>query len=128
MQAVDACMLHVWPWASGGAFVGLPLEADDAANVFGPTAEAGAITMGSRGFVTYEGIGAQTAPTGFVTVLAAGLPVAPMTLLGLPVSSMQAVVRALVGSDIVAGKLSFAQDLCIPDSALSEEQRSPSLR
>jgi len=110
----------------GGLFMGWSLGANDAANVFGPTVEAGAlrfrtaafiasifliagaVAMGTRGFATYEGLGAQTVVTSLVTMLAAGVTVTLMTLLGLPVSSTQAVVGALIGSGLAAGNVSLA--------------------
>jgi len=47
----------------------------------------GAVLMGSRGFATYGAIGTQTLLSAFTVMLAAGITVAVMTLLGLPISS-----------------------------------------
>ena len=108
-----------------GLFMGWSLGANDAANLFGPTVGSGAlrfwsaawlasvflilgaITMGSRGFSAYEAIGAQTLISSFLVMLAAGLTVTLMTFLGLPVSSTQAVVGAIVGAGLVSGGVSF---------------------
>jgi len=109
-----------------GALMGWSLGANDAANIFGPMVGSGAIRfwraallsslfillgavlIGARGFATYQAIGTQTLLSAFLTMLAAGLTVTVMTLLGLPVSSTQAVVGAIIGSGLVAGGVSFA--------------------
>jgi PiT family inorganic phosphate transporter len=114
-------------WAIlAGALMGWSLGANDAANIFGPMVGSGAIRfwsaailssafillgavlIGTRGFATYEAIGTQTLLSAFLTMLAAGLTVTLMTLLGLPVSSTQAVVGAIIGSGLVAGGVAFA--------------------
>ncbi|HHE51475.1 MAG TPA: hypothetical protein ENL30_00245 [Candidatus Acetothermia bacterium] len=100
-----------------GAFMGWGLGANDAANLFGPAVGSralrfwtaaslaslfvviGAVVMGSRGFATYGAIGTQTLISAFTVMLAAGITVAVMTLLGLPISSTQATVgRSSVGA------------------------------
>ena len=109
-----------------GALMGWSLGANDAANIFGPMVGSGAIRfwraavlsslfillgavlIGARGFATYEAIGKQTLLSAFLTMLAAGLTVTVMTLLGLPVSSTQAVVGAIIGSGLVFGGVTFA--------------------
>ncbi|MBU0595390.1 inorganic phosphate transporter family protein [Candidatus Bipolaricaulota bacterium] len=109
-----------------GIFMGWSLGANDAANVFGPmvgsgavrfrTAAAlsslfiiiGAVTIGTRGFATYEAIGTQTLISSFMVMLAAGITVTLMTFLGLPVSSTQAVVGAIIGSGLVYGGVAFS--------------------
>jgi len=106
--------------------MGWSLGANDAANIFGPMVASGAIrfrraavlsslfiilgavTIGTRGFATYEAIGTQTLISGFLTMLAAGLTVTLMTYFGLPVSSTQAVVGAIIGSGLVFGGVTFA--------------------
>ena len=111
---------------AGGLLMGWSLGANDAANVFGPAVEAGAlrfrvaaplasalliagaVAMGSRGFQTYEAIGAQTLLASLLIMLAAGGTVALMTYLALPVSSTQAVVGAIIGAGLVAGDVRFA--------------------
>jgi PiT family inorganic phosphate transporter len=106
--------------------MGWSLGANDAANLFGPIVGSGAIrfwsaamlasifvlvgamTVGSRGFAAYDAIGTQTLLTAFLIALAAGLTVTLMTLLGLPVSSTQAVVGAILGAALLTGGISFA--------------------
>jgi len=105
--------------------MGWSLGANDAANLFGPIVASaalrfwtaasvaaafvlvGAVTVGSRGFAAYEAIGAQTLISSFLIMVAAGLTVTLMTFLGLPVSSTQAVVGAIVGAALIAGGVSF---------------------
>ena len=108
-----------------GLFMGWSLGANDAANLFGPMVASaalkfwtaagiaaafvlvGAMTVGSRGFAAYEAIGAQTLLSSFLAMVAAGLTVTLMTFLGLPVSSTQAVVGAIVGAALISGGVSF---------------------
>ena len=112
--------------ATAGLFMGWSLGANDAANVFGPAVGSGAlrfwaaaniaavcviggaIVLGSRGFLTYEALGAQTLSTGFFTMIAAAITVTLMSFLGLPVSTTQAVVGAIVGASSVSGGMSLA--------------------
>jgi len=78
-----------------------------AASVAAAFVLVGAVTVGSRGFAAYEAIGAQTLISSFLIMVAAGLTVTLMTFLGLPVSSTQAVVGAIVGAALIAGGVSF---------------------
>jgi len=105
--------------------MGWSLGANDAANLFGPMVGSGAlrfwtaawlsslliligaVTLGSRGFSAYEAIGTQTLLSSFVIMLAGGITVALMTLVGLPVSSTQAVVGAIIGAGMLTGGVSF---------------------
>jgi PiT family inorganic phosphate transporter len=105
-----------------GVFMGWGLGANDAANLFGPavgsrairfwTAAAlasffvviGALLMGSRGFFTYAAIGTQTILSAFTVMLAAGITVAIMTILGLPISSTQATVGAIIGGSLLSAE------------------------
>ncbi len=107
-------------------FMGWALGADAAASVFGPAVGSGAMrfwtaavlasllilvgamTVGSRGFEVYGAIGSQTLLSAFLVTLAAGLTVALMSVLGLPVSSAQAVVGAILGVGFVSGGVSLA--------------------
>jgi PiT family inorganic phosphate transporter len=109
-----------------GILMGWSLGANDAANLFGPSVGSGAmrfwtaavaasffvlvgaVTVGSRGFATYDALGTQTLASAFLIALAAGLTVTLMTYFGLPVSSTQAVVGAIVGAGIVSHGVSFA--------------------
>ena len=102
-----------------GAFMGWGLGANDAANLFGPAVGSralrfwtaaslasvfvviGAVLMGSRGFATYGAIGAQTLVSSFTVMLAAGITVTIMTMLGLPISSTQATVGAIIGGSLL---------------------------
>jgi len=108
-----------------GLFMGWSLGANDAANLFGPMVASaalkfwtaagiaaafvlvGAMTVGSRGFAAYGAIGTQTLLSSFLTMVAAGLTVTLMTFFGLPVSSTQAVVGAIVGAALISGGVSF---------------------
>jgi len=109
----------------GGLLMGWSLGANDAANLFGPIVGSramrfwtaavlasafvllGAVTIGGRGFATYGGIGTQTLIGAFLIMMASGGTVALMTFLGLPVSSTQAVVGAIVGASLLTGGVSF---------------------
>ncbi len=108
----------MWTLIAGG-FMGWALGANDAANLFGPAVTSrsvrfwtaaglaslfvilGAVLAGSRGFATYGAIGPQTLVSSFVIMLAAALTVALMTLLGLPISSTQATVGAIIGASLL---------------------------
>jgi len=109
-----------------GIFMGWSLGANDAANLFGPMVGSGAMrfwtaallasifvlvgamTVGGGCFATYDAIGTQTLLSAFLVTLAAGLTVTLMTILGLPVSSTQAVVGAILGAGLLTGGVSFA--------------------
>lgn len=115
----------MWTLVSG-IFMGWSLGANDAANLFGPMVGSGAMrfwtaailasifvlvgamTVGSGCFATYDAIGTQTLLSAFLVTLAAGLTVTLMTVLGLPVSSTQAVVGAILGAGLLTGGVSFA--------------------
>lgn len=115
----------MWTLVSG-IFMGWSLGANDAANLFGPMVGSGAMrfwtaailasifvlvgamTVGGGCFATYDAIGTQTLLSAFLVTLAAGLTVTLMTILGLPVSSTQAVVGAILGAGLLTGGVSFA--------------------
>ena len=103
----------------GGIFLGWSLGSNDSANVFG-TAVAnniikfrtavtilatlvlvGALAEGYKGFETLGKITSQTPITATVASFAAALTVTLMTYLGLPVSTSQAIVGAIIGIGIV---------------------------
>ncbi len=103
----------------GGIFLGWSLGSNDSANVFG-TAVAnniikfrtavtilatlvliGALTEGYKCFATLGNITTQTPITATVASFAAALTVTLMTYLGLPVSTSQAIVGAIIGIGIV---------------------------
>ncbi len=112
----------VWFYLSSGLFLGWSLGANDAANVFGTAVATrmlrftlaatvaalfvilGAVVSGAGPAHTYSKLGAVNALGGSFTVaLAAALTVAWMTRVGLPVSTTQAIVGAIVGWDLFVG-------------------------
>ncbi len=112
----------VWFYLSSGLFLGWSLGANDAANVFGTAVATrmlrftlaasvaaffvilGAVISGAGPAHTYSKLGAVNALGGSFTVaLAAALTVAWMTKTGLPVSTTQAIVGAIVGWDLFVG-------------------------
>ena len=114
----------VWFYLLSGLFLGWSLGANDAANVFGTAVGTrmvkfkvaafiasvfviiGAVVSGAGAAHTLGKLGAVNALGGAFTVaLAAAVTVSWMTKLGLPVSTTQAIVGAIVGWDIFAGVL-----------------------
>ncbi len=114
----------VWFYLLSGLFLGWSLGANDAANVFGTAVATkmvrfkvaaliasifvivGATISGAGAAHTLGKLGSVNALGGAFTVaLAAALTVAWMTKLGLPVSTTQAIVGAIVGWDFFAGAL-----------------------
>jgi PiT family inorganic phosphate transporter len=106
----------------GGLFLGWSLGANDAANVFGTAVGTrmirfktaaiicsifvilGAIISGSGTTETLGKLGAINAlPGAFAVCVAAGLSVYVMTKFGLPVSTTQAIVGAIVGWNLYTG-------------------------
>lgn len=103
----------------GGVFLGWSLGANDAANIFGAAVTSrmlrfwtaallaasfvmlGAITSGRAGIETLTGLTQFSLGQAAVASSAAALTVAVMTLLGLPVSSNQAMVGAILGIGIL---------------------------
>ena len=109
---------------SGGLFLGWSLGANDAANVFGTAVGtrmirfataalvcslfviAGAVVSGAGATDTLGRLGAVDMRAGaFTCAFAAGLTVYYMTKSGLPVSTSQAVVGAIVGWNLFSGSL-----------------------
>ncbi len=106
-----------------GGFLGWSLGANDAANVFGTAVSSrmvrwrtaawlasifiilGALLQGQSGMHTLSGLTSQTAQVAILTSLAAALTVTGMTLGGLPVSTSQAVVGAIIGAGLVQREL-----------------------
>ncbi len=102
--------------------MGWALGANDAANVFGLAvgvravrftvavsltaafALLGAYLGGAQGMHTYSSMASQTLTSSFCVALAAGLTVAAMTWRGLPVSTTQAAVGAILGVALAAGQ------------------------
>ncbi len=106
----------IWFFLTSGLFLGWSLGANDAANVFGTAVGTrmvkfktaalvtclfvalGAVISGAGATHTLGKLGAVNALAGSFTVaLAAGVTVAWMTRIGLPVSTSQAIVGAIVG-------------------------------
>jgi PiT family inorganic phosphate transporter len=99
----------------GGIFLGWSLGANDAANAFGSAVSSrmlrfwtaavlaagfvllGAILEGRAGIDTLQGLTQLTLKKATVASVAAALTVTVMTLFGLPVSTSQAVVGAILG-------------------------------
>jgi PiT family inorganic phosphate transporter len=106
-----------------GSFLGTSMGANDAANCFGTAVSSrlvswrhaaflaagfvvlGAVTQGEAGLATLQGLTPQNSTSAGLAALAAGLTVAGMTLLRLPVSASQAVVGAMVGVSFLGGGL-----------------------
>jgi len=102
--------------------MGWSLGANDAANVFGlgvgvravrysvavaltaAFALLGAYFGGAKGMDTYSSVASQSTASSFCVALAAGLTVALMTWRGLPVSTTQAAVGAIIGVALVTGQ------------------------
>ncbi|MCH4889677.1 inorganic phosphate transporter [Acidaminobacter sp. JC074] len=101
---------------SSGLFLGWSLGANDAANIFGTAVGAkvikfrsaaiimsifviiGAVASGSGASHTLGKLGAvSTLPGAFIVALSAGLTVFIMTRYGLPVSTSQSIVGAIIG-------------------------------
>ncbi len=99
---------------SSGVFLGWSLGANDASNVFGTAVASrminfwtaailcsvfviiGAVVGGEEGFETYNNLSSSSVDVAFIVALAAAISVALMSYWGLPVSTSQAVVGALV--------------------------------
>ena len=116
----------------GGLFLGWSLGANDAANVFGTAVGTrmirfqtaaivcgvfvilGAVISGAGTTATLGRLGSINAmPGAFAACVAAGLAVYMMTKSGLPVSTTQAIVGAIVGWNIYTGSSTNIQILII---------------
>lgn len=114
----------IWFFLLSGLFLGWSLGANDAANVFGTAVGTkmvrfkkaaliasifvilGAVISGAGPTHTYSKLGPVNALGGSFTVaLAAAITVGWMSRLGLPVSTTQAIVGAIVGWDLFSGVL-----------------------
>ncbi|MBI9083205.1 MAG: inorganic phosphate transporter [Desulfobacterales bacterium] len=110
----------------GGIFLGWSLGANDASNVFGTAVSSkmvrfwtaailasifvmlGAVLSGQAGIETLSGLTRLSISQAVVSSVAAALTVTLMTLLGLPVSTSQAVVGAILGIGILNGQINLA--------------------
>ena len=114
----------------GGLFLGWSLGANDAANVFGTAVGTRMVSFGSAAIVcsvfvilgaiisgggtteTLGKLGAINAlPGAFAACVAAGISVYLMTKVGLPVSTTQAIVGAIVGWNLYTGSSTNIQVL-----------------
>lgn len=112
----------LWFFLSSGIFLGWSLGANDAANIFGTAVGSrmvkfrtaalitcvfvaiGAVISGAGASHTLGKLGAVNALAGSFTVaMAAAVTVAGMTRVGLPVSTSQAIVGAIVGWNLFTG-------------------------
>jgi inorganic phosphate transporter, PiT family len=103
----------------GGLFLGWSLGANDASNIFGTAVSSkmikfwaaailaavfvilGAVVSGQAGIETLKGLTTLTLKQAVIVSIAAALTVSIMTILGLPVSTSQSVVGAIVGISIL---------------------------
>ncbi len=110
----------------GGIFLGWSLGANDASNAFGSAVSSrmvkfwtaailasifvilGALLEGSAGIETLQGLTEMTLKMAVVSSVAAAVTVTIMTVLGLPVSTSQAVVGAIFGIGVVNKQLNIA--------------------
>jgi inorganic phosphate transporter, PiT family len=110
----------------GGIFLGWSLGANDASNVFGSAVSSkmvrfwtaallaavfiliGAVLSGRAGIETLSGLTRLNIHQAVISSVAAALTVTLMTLLGLPVSTSQAVVGAILGIGILNGQINLA--------------------
>jgi PiT family inorganic phosphate transporter len=110
----------------GGVFLGWSLGANDASNVFGSAVATrmlkfwtaailasvfvllGALLQGQAGIETLKGLTQFTLEQAVVSSIAAATTVTIMTILGLPVSTSQAVVGAILGIGILNQQLNLA--------------------
>ncbi len=109
-----------------GIFMGWSLGANDSANIFGTAVFSrmikfktavfwlcvfviiGSMLQGAAGMHTLSGLVEQNMNTAFISAFAAALTVTVMTYFGLPVSTSQAMVGAILGIGIVMGKLDLS--------------------
>ena len=147
----------MWFYLLSGLFLGWSLGANDSANIFGTAVGTkmlrfktaaliasifvvlGAVISGAGASHTLGKLGSINALGGAFTVaLAAGITVFWMTKLGLPVSTTQAIVGAIVGWDLFSGflidtkiltKIVLTWIVCYDDSvALDCEVLDPQVR
>jgi PiT family inorganic phosphate transporter len=109
----------------GGLFLGWSLGANDASNIFGTAVSSkmikfwtaailaaafvvlGAVVSGQAGIETLKGLTTLTLKQAVIVSVAAALTVSIMTILGLPVSTSQSVVGAIVGISILNRQLNL---------------------
>ena len=109
----------------GGLFLGWSLGANDTSNVFGTAVSAkmirfwtaavlaalfvvlGAVISGHAGIETLKGLTSMTLKQAVIISVAAALTVSIMTIFGLPVSTSQSVVGAIIGIGMLNRQLNF---------------------
>jgi len=110
----------------GGIFLGWSLGANDAANVFGTAVTSkmlkfwtaailasvfviiGALVSGQAGIDTLKGLTSFNIEQAVISSVGAALTVAIMTSIGLPVSSNQAMVGAIIGIGLLNNEMNFS--------------------
>lgn len=110
----------------GGIFLGWSLGANDVANVFGSAVASrmvkfwtaailasifvllGALLEGQAGIETLKGLTHLSLTKATVASVAAAVTVTIMTILGLPVSTSQAVVGAILGVGLLSKQINFS--------------------
>jgi len=110
----------------GGIFLGWSLGANDASNIFGTAVSSrmikfwtaallasifvilGALISGQAGIETLKGLTSFDLSQAVISSIAAALTISAMTFFGLPVSTSQAVVGAIIGIGIINNQLHLA--------------------
>ena len=110
----------------GGIFLGWSLGANDASNVFGAAVASrmlkfwtaailasvfvlvGAVVSGQAGIETLKGLTRLDLEQAIISSVAAAITVTIMTILGLPVSTSQSVVGAILGIGILNNQLNLS--------------------
>ena len=110
----------------GGIFLGWSLGANDVANVFGSAVSSrmvkfwtaavlasifvllGALLEGQAGIETLQGLTDLSLKKAVISSVAAAVTVTIMTILGLPVSTSQAVVGAILGIGLLSKHVNVA--------------------
>jgi PiT family inorganic phosphate transporter len=110
----------------GGIFLGWSLGANDASNVFGSAVAsrmvkfwtaailasifvlAGALLEGQAGIETLKGLTHLSLKKAVISSVAAAITVTIMTIIGLPVSTSQAVVGAILGIGVISKQINVS--------------------
>ena len=109
-----------------GVFLGWSLGANDASNIFGSAVSSrmvkfrtaallgsifvilGAVTSGQAGIETLKGLTSFNLSQAVISSVSAAITITVMTFLGLPVSTSQAVVGAIIGVGILGNELNVS--------------------
>lgn len=110
----------------GGVFLGWSLGANDASNIIGTAVSSkmirfwpaallssgfvivGAVLSGQAGIETLQGLTSLDISQAVISSVAAAVTVTIMTLMGLPVSTSQAVVGGILGMGILNNQMNFS--------------------